>query len=192
MVNLKDDFRDWLIKQGLSEKTASGRPSTIYDYLTEINRVCKKEGYITWEKLAVNLFSIVSNYHGKYKTALHKYNAFLFETELSRRVIQQRYDNLLYAYSKLSDEEKKDIEAREYIITRELADILKVDIRQIKRWRENRIDGEKLLYKLQKPFDKLVNLKSASTWFDFDKSDIKEYETMAEKVQMYKVDLETQ
>lgn len=50
------------------------------------------------------------------------------------------------------------------------------------------LDGQKLIYKLQKPFDKLVNLKNASTWFDFDKSDIKEYETMAEKVQMYKVD----
>ena len=50
------------------------------------------------------------------------------------------------------------------------------------------LDGQKLIYKLQKPFDKLVNLKNASTWFDFDKSDIKEYETMAEKVQMYKID----
>ena len=52
------------------------------------------------------------------------------------------------------------------------------------------LDGQKLIYKLQKPFDKLVNFKNASTWFDFDKSDIKEYETMAEKVQMYKVERE--
>lgn len=52
------------------------------------------------------------------------------------------------------------------------------------------LDGQKLIYKLQKPFDKLVNLKSVSTWFDFDKSDIKEYETMAEKVQMYKIERE--
>lgn len=52
------------------------------------------------------------------------------------------------------------------------------------------LDGQKLIYTLRKPFDKLINLKNASTWFDFDKSDIKEYETMAEKVQMYKIDLE--
>ena len=52
------------------------------------------------------------------------------------------------------------------------------------------LDGQKLIYKLQKPFDKLVNLKNANTWFDFDKSDIKEYETMAEKVQMYKIERE--
>ena len=52
------------------------------------------------------------------------------------------------------------------------------------------LDGQKLIYKLQKPFDKLVNLKSVNTWFDFDKSDIKEYETMAENLQMYKVERE--
>ena len=54
------------------------------------------------------------------------------------------------------------------------------------------LDGQKLIYKLQKPFDQLVNLKNANTWFDFDKSDIKEYETMAEKVLMYKIDLKAQ
>ena len=50
------------------------------------------------------------------------------------------------------------------------------------------LDGHRLIYKLQKPFDKLVNLKSASSWFDFQKEDIKEYENLAEKVQMYKID----
>lgn len=143
MDNLREDFINWLTKQGLSEKTRTGKPSTIYDYLTTINRVCRKEEYITWEELAVNLFSIVSNYHGKYRTALHKYNAFLFETELSKDVMQQRHNNLLYAYSKLSDERKRCIEEREYITTQELADILEVDIRQIKRWRENRIHQHK-------------------------------------------------
>lgn len=50
------------------------------------------------------------------------------------------------------------------------------------------LDGHRLIYKLQKPFDKLVNLKSASSWFDFQKEDIKEYENLAEKIQMYKID----
>ena len=50
------------------------------------------------------------------------------------------------------------------------------------------LDGQRLIYTLRKPFDKLINFKNASTWFDFDKSDIKEYETMAEKVQMYKIE----
>ena len=50
------------------------------------------------------------------------------------------------------------------------------------------LDGQKLIYKLRKPFDKLVNLKNANNWFDFDKSDIAEYENLAEKVQDYKID----
>lgn len=52
------------------------------------------------------------------------------------------------------------------------------------------LDGQKLIYKLRKPFDKLVNLKNADNWFDFDKSDIAEYENLAEKVQDYKIEEE--
>ena len=50
------------------------------------------------------------------------------------------------------------------------------------------LDGQKLIYKLRKPFDKLVNLKNVNDWFDFDKSDIAEYENLAEKVQDYKIE----
>lgn len=63
-------------------------------------------------------------------------------------------------------------------------------IQQNKLLNQCYLDGQRLIYKLRKPFDKLINLKNASTWFDFYKSDIEEYETMAEKVQMYKVERE--
>lgn len=135
MTDLKKGFKNWLVGQGLSN-------STIYDYLATINRICRKENS-TSKDLAVNLFSIISNYQGKSKTVLKQYNAFLFETEQSKEIIQQRHKNLLCAYSKLSDEEKKEIEEKEYITTQQLADILGVDIRQIKRWRENRIELSK-------------------------------------------------
>lgn len=39
MIDLKTDFRKWLVNQELSK-------STIYDYLSAINRVRKKEGLI--------------------------------------------------------------------------------------------------------------------------------------------------
>ena len=48
------------------------------------------------------------------------------------------------------------------------------------------LDGQRLIYTLRKPFDKLINLKNASTWFDFDKSDIKEYKNRTDKVERYK------
>lgn len=140
MAELKENFRNWLIEQGLSEKTSSGKQSTVYDYIKTIDRVCKNEGYITWEELASNLFSIASSYQSKYKTALHKYNSFLFDTEQSWEIMQQRHKNLLYAYSMLSDEK---IKKREYITTKELADILNVDAYQIQRWRKNRIAQHK-------------------------------------------------
>lgn len=48
------------------------------------------------------------------------------------------------------------------------------------------LDGQKLTYKLRPPFDKLVNLKTATDWFDLNKSTISEYENMSEKVERYK------
>lgn len=126
MTDLKEGFRNWLIGRGLSN-------STIYDYLITINRICRRERS-TSEDLAINLFCVISNYQNKSKTVLKQYNAFLFETEQSREIMQQRHKNLLCAYSKLSAEEDK-----QYITTQELANILGVDVRQIKRWRENRI-----------------------------------------------------
>lgn len=41
-------------------------------------------------------------------------------------------------------------------------------------------------YTLNKPFDKLINIKNSDNWFDFDKSDAPEYENLANQVQMYK------
>lgn len=49
------------------------------------------------------------------------------------------------------------------------------------------LDGQKLVYTLNKPFDKLINIKNSDNWFDFDKSDVPEYESLANQVQMYKI-----
>lgn len=52
------------------------------------------------------------------------------------------------------------------------------------------LDGQKLIYTLNKPFDKLINMKNSDSWFDFDKSDAPEYERLASQVQMYKIKAE--
>lgn len=65
MTDLKEKFRDWLIKQELSEKTPSGKQSTVYDYIKTIDRVWKNEGCVTLEELASNLLTIISSYDGK-------------------------------------------------------------------------------------------------------------------------------
>ena len=48
------------------------------------------------------------------------------------------------------------------------------------------LDGQKLVYKLRPPLDKLVTLKASTDWFDLNKSTIAEYENMADKVERYK------
>ena len=52
------------------------------------------------------------------------------------------------------------------------------------------LDGQKLVYTLNKPFDKLINLKNSDNWFEFDKSDVPEYDRLANQVQMYKIKAE--
>ena len=52
------------------------------------------------------------------------------------------------------------------------------------------LDGERLIYKLKKPFDMLINIKNSDNWFDFDKSDAPEYDRLANQVQMYKIKAE--
>lgn len=63
MVNLKDDFRDWLIKQGLSEKTATGRHGTVYEYVRRIDKLCNLiyKGYDLqpWRQLAEDIYPIL-------------------------------------------------------------------------------------------------------------------------------------
>ena len=49
------------------------------------------------------------------------------------------------------------------------------------------LDGQKLVYTLNKPFDKLMNIENSDNWFDFDKSDVPEYDRLANQVQMYKI-----
>ncbi len=62
MVNLKDDFRDWLIKQGLSEKTATGRHGTVYEYIRRIDKLCnliyKGHNLKPWQQLAEDIYPI--------------------------------------------------------------------------------------------------------------------------------------
>ena len=58
---MKKQFEDYLIKQGYAVKTRSGKPSTVYDYIKRIDKVCKIEN-TTWNDLAMNISEIVIQY----------------------------------------------------------------------------------------------------------------------------------
>ncbi len=144
MVDLETNFKNWLIKQGLSVKTKSGKPSTVYDYLTTINQICKKEGHITWEELASYIFNIINNYKGRYKTALNKYNEFLYVADIPLYIRQQRNEQIICLMNEQIKTLQEEFGLDEGYMTEDIAVILKRDIRTIKRWRENRIGQNKL------------------------------------------------
>lgn len=139
MINLEENFKRWLISQGLSEKTPANKPSTVYDYLNTINTVCKMEGHITWEELALNLFNVIDNCHGKTKTALNKYNEFLYVTDIPSYIRQQRNTLILSLISmdatgKISIDNNKD-----FFTPGEVAGMLRVSERTLQRWRQKGI-----------------------------------------------------
>lgn len=143
MINLKTDFTNWLVRQGYAERTKSDKPSTVYDYIKTLERVCKNEGYITWEELAAKGLLIVSNYQGKYQTVLAKYNEFLLVFDIPRDVRRQRNENFMLA---MTEDTSRNAVAKErdYYSTEELAEALGVNPRTVKRWRKARIEQNKL------------------------------------------------
>ncbi|MBE6448103.1 MAG: hypothetical protein E7018_02260 [Alphaproteobacteria bacterium] len=66
MKDIRRDFKEWLIKQGYSEKTKSGRPSTVYEYISQINKVCDivylGHNFPQWELLAEDIYPILGFY----------------------------------------------------------------------------------------------------------------------------------
>lgn len=59
--NLQENFFVYLKERGYKEFTPSGKPSTIYDYVNRIDRVCKSEE-LTWTELSLQINKIVMDY----------------------------------------------------------------------------------------------------------------------------------
>lgn len=90
---------------------------------------------ISWEELATDLPLIILGYVGRKKTALQKYNEFLFETELPNDILNSRNQNILC----IMDQTQIQCQEQDYILTSDLAERLKINVRVIKRWRAERI-----------------------------------------------------
>ncbi|MBQ8960578.1 MAG: hypothetical protein IJ071_05095 [Ruminococcus sp.] len=86
---MKEEFREYLIKNNYRVETPSGRPSTVGDYIKRIDSICSWEG-CSWEDLAENIDKIVEEYdiggdkealgeksHRSVRNALKAFRAFL-------------------------------------------------------------------------------------------------------------------
>ena len=58
---MKERFRNYLLTKGYSELTPSGNPSTVYDYIKRIDRVCEWES-VSWEMLRERIEQVVLLY----------------------------------------------------------------------------------------------------------------------------------
>lgn len=58
---MKNNFENYLISQGYSQKTPNGNPSTVYDYIKRIDKVCEYEK-TSWEMLAQHIATTVREY----------------------------------------------------------------------------------------------------------------------------------
>lgn len=61
VAHMKEKFKAYLIAQGYSEVTPSGKPSTVYDYMKRIDHVCAWE-QIDWATLKGRIDNIVREY----------------------------------------------------------------------------------------------------------------------------------
>lgn len=84
-----DNFKNYLIEQGYSEFTPSGNPSTVYDYIKRVEKICEREN-IKVQNLAENIKFYVEKYgptgneaefgkksHNAFISALKKFEDFL-------------------------------------------------------------------------------------------------------------------
>lgn len=61
MMDMKKQFEEYLINKGYKQTTPSGHPSTVYDYIKRIDKVCEWED-MTLKQLADSIQKIVHQY----------------------------------------------------------------------------------------------------------------------------------
>ncbi|MGO4819437.1 hypothetical protein [Flavobacterium sp. W22_SRS_FP1] len=56
-----NQFKEYLKKQGYSENTPSGKPSTVYDYVKRVDKICERER-VPLQELTENICFYVKKY----------------------------------------------------------------------------------------------------------------------------------
>tara|TARA_R100000306_G_scaffold62450_1_gene70350 strand:- start:1021 stop:1290 length:270 start_codon:yes stop_codon:yes gene_type:complete len=74
-----DSFKKYLISKGYSEFTPSEKPSTVYDYMKRVEKICEREN-ITVKGLSENISFYIDKYGATGKEAefgKRSHNAFI-------------------------------------------------------------------------------------------------------------------
>lgn len=63
MDNLREDFKNWLVRQGISDKLINGKSSTVYEYIRQLDILSKKlYNSDDWNLLIKNATTLVFFY----------------------------------------------------------------------------------------------------------------------------------
>lgn len=88
------NYKNWLIQKGYSTTTQNNKPSTVYDYMTSLVRVCHWESKMV-EQLAESISTILPQYtigehsaRGRMKSravrcSIRAFSKFLIETQVA-------------------------------------------------------------------------------------------------------------
>lgn len=55
-------YSKYLKDKGYSEESKNGNPSTVYDYTQRLERICKRENFISLDELGENISEIIKKY----------------------------------------------------------------------------------------------------------------------------------
>lgn len=58
---MKKQFEEYLISKGYKQTTPSGNPSTVYDYIKRVDKICQWED-VSWQQLANDIDEILPQY----------------------------------------------------------------------------------------------------------------------------------
>ena len=127
-MNIKEEFKKWLVQNGVAEKTSTGRPGAAYDYTRLIDKICDiiyiRHDIEQWHHLALNIYLVLGIHLlcKKNDIVITKDNADLFKDFLSEYLIAMKpYQNNLHHYLRIvlcRDGEYDGIEDYEYILRR--------------------------------------------------------------------------
>ena len=66
MDNLREDFKNWLVRQGISDKLINGKSSTVYEYIRQLDILSKKlYNSDDWNLLIKNATTLVFFYYAE-------------------------------------------------------------------------------------------------------------------------------
>lgn len=69
MDNLREDFKNWLVRQGISDKLINGKSSTVYEYIRQLDILSKKlYNSDDWNLLIKNATTLLFLFYGRNKT----------------------------------------------------------------------------------------------------------------------------